>query len=143
MPWTVGDVDSKHKGLSPDQKAQWVAVANDVLAKTGDEGRANPSRQRRGQHRPADQGRHVTAAPYAVSYHDAQAALRAARRERQVAFLQQVLRSGSQKEAAEALGVSVQHVKNTLRDLYDRIGASSMAEATYILWLRDLWHEDT
>lgn len=40
MPWKAGDVDRYNKGLSDRQKRQWVAVANSVLAKTGDEGRA-------------------------------------------------------------------------------------------------------
>lgn len=40
MPWTVSDVDSHIKGLSPKKKQQWVAVANSVLAKTGDDARA-------------------------------------------------------------------------------------------------------
>jgi len=31
MPWSVGDVDKHNKGLSPNQKKQWVAVANDAL----------------------------------------------------------------------------------------------------------------
>ena len=33
MPWTVGDVEKHKKGLTDAQKAQWVAVANSVLAK--------------------------------------------------------------------------------------------------------------
>ena len=33
MPWTVADVDKHKKGLSDKGKAQWVAVANSVLAK--------------------------------------------------------------------------------------------------------------
>lgn len=33
MPWTTADVDRHKKGLSDKQKAQWVAVANSVLAK--------------------------------------------------------------------------------------------------------------
>lgn len=40
MPWTTADVERHHKGLGDSQKKQWVAVANSVLAKTGDEGRA-------------------------------------------------------------------------------------------------------
>ena len=39
MPWTVADVDSHKKGLTPEQKKKWVAVANgiykDCLAKGG------------------------------------------------------------------------------------------------------------
>lgn len=31
MPWKVEDVDSKIKGLSPDQKKAWVKIANSVL----------------------------------------------------------------------------------------------------------------
>jgi len=31
MPWTEGDVDKHIKGLSPEQKAVWVKVANHVL----------------------------------------------------------------------------------------------------------------
>lgn len=40
MPWTVGDVDGHHKGLGSRAKSVWVEVANSVLAKTGDKGRA-------------------------------------------------------------------------------------------------------
>jgi hypothetical protein len=39
MPWTVADVDKHRKGLTPEQKKKWVAVANgiykDCLAKGG------------------------------------------------------------------------------------------------------------
>lgn len=31
MPWTVKDVDSKKKGLTPAQKKKWVKIANSVL----------------------------------------------------------------------------------------------------------------
>jgi hypothetical protein len=31
MPWTVSDVDSHKKGLTPAQKSKWVAIANGVL----------------------------------------------------------------------------------------------------------------
>ena len=31
MPWTVKDVDSKKKGLTPAQKKKWVSIANSVL----------------------------------------------------------------------------------------------------------------
>jgi hypothetical protein len=40
MPWTVDDVERHNKGLSDSKKKRWVAVANDVLERTGDEGRA-------------------------------------------------------------------------------------------------------
>jgi hypothetical protein len=33
MPWTVSDVDKHKKGLTPQQKAQWVAIANSVMKK--------------------------------------------------------------------------------------------------------------
>jgi DNA-binding NarL/FixJ family response regulator len=78
---------------------------------------------------------------YTVHEAAARKAVKAARRERQVAFLKAVMRTGSQKAAADALGVRVQHVKNTLCDLYDRLGVSSTTEAVYVLWLRDLWKE--
>ena len=32
MPWTVSDVDSHKKGLTPKQKKQWCRIANSVLA---------------------------------------------------------------------------------------------------------------
>ena len=39
MPWTVADVDSKKKGLSPEQKKKWVKIANatykDCMSKGG------------------------------------------------------------------------------------------------------------
>ena len=31
MPWTVGDVDSHKKGLTPAQKSKWVSIANAAL----------------------------------------------------------------------------------------------------------------
>jgi len=31
MPWTIGDVDSHKKGLTPAQKKKWVSIANGVL----------------------------------------------------------------------------------------------------------------
>ena len=30
MPWTVGDVESKKKGLSDEGKRKWVKIANSV-----------------------------------------------------------------------------------------------------------------
>ena len=38
MPWTIEDVDSHNKGLSPNQKKQWVAVANDALKRCKEKG---------------------------------------------------------------------------------------------------------
>lgn len=40
MPWTIEDVERHKKGLSGDKKELWVKVANEVLERTGDEGRA-------------------------------------------------------------------------------------------------------
>ena len=40
MPWSTEDVDRHKKGLSTDEKELWVKVANEVLDRTGDEGRA-------------------------------------------------------------------------------------------------------
>lgn len=42
MPWTPSDGPARHthKADTPKKKAQWSAVANSVLEKTGDEGRA-------------------------------------------------------------------------------------------------------
>lgn len=42
MPWSPSDGPSRHtkKATSPNKKRQWAHVANDVLAKTHDEGRA-------------------------------------------------------------------------------------------------------
>lgn len=41
MPWTPRDATSKtKKAKSPTAKRQWAHVADSVLAKTGDEGRA-------------------------------------------------------------------------------------------------------
>lgn len=78
---------------------------------------------------------------YAVHSREAQRALKAARHERQVEYLKVVIRTGSQKGAADVLGVRVQHVKNTLTDLYGRLDVGGMPEAVYVLWLRDLWGE--
>src|SRR4030042_5113558 len=38
MPWSEKDVDSHNKGLSPEQKKQWVAVANDALKRCEEKG---------------------------------------------------------------------------------------------------------
>jgi uncharacterized protein YdaT len=41
MPWSTGDVSGKtKKAKSATAKRQWTHVANAVLKKTGDEGRA-------------------------------------------------------------------------------------------------------
>ncbi len=41
MPWTAKDASRKtKKAKSPTAKRQWAHVADKVLAKTGDEGRA-------------------------------------------------------------------------------------------------------
>jgi len=41
MPWTAKDASRKtKKAKSPKAKRQWAHVADAVLAKTGDEGRA-------------------------------------------------------------------------------------------------------
>ena len=41
MPWTARDATSKSKkARTPKAKRQWRDVANGVLARTGDEGRA-------------------------------------------------------------------------------------------------------
>lgn len=40
MPWTIDDVERHKKGLSTKGKELWVRVANEVLERTGDEGRA-------------------------------------------------------------------------------------------------------
>lgn len=41
MPWTEDDVPHKtREAKSPTARRQWVHVANEVLEKTGDEGRA-------------------------------------------------------------------------------------------------------
>lgn len=41
MPWTIGDA-MRHtkKATSPAKKKQWVATANAVLQKSGDDGKA-------------------------------------------------------------------------------------------------------
>jgi hypothetical protein len=38
MPWTEADVDRHKAGLTPDQKKQWVAVANSALAACEEKG---------------------------------------------------------------------------------------------------------
>ncbi len=41
MPWTPADAHKKtHKANSPKARRQWAHVADKVLEKTGDEGRA-------------------------------------------------------------------------------------------------------
>lgn len=41
MPWSASDASKKtHKASTPRKRRQWSDVANSVLAKTGDEGRA-------------------------------------------------------------------------------------------------------
>jgi Putative phage serine protease XkdF len=41
MPWTARDADSHKKGLSPKQKRQWAAVANDALKRCQDAGESD------------------------------------------------------------------------------------------------------
>lgn len=40
MPWTIDDIDRFKKGLTPREKKRWVKIANAVLKKSGDEGKA-------------------------------------------------------------------------------------------------------
>lgn len=40
MPWSVKDVDKHKKGLSEDQKVKWVRIANHILKRDNDEGKA-------------------------------------------------------------------------------------------------------
>lgn len=41
MPWTPGDAVKHSKSAdTPAKRAQWAAVANSVLKKTGDDGKA-------------------------------------------------------------------------------------------------------
>jgi len=42
MPWSANDGPSRHtkKAKSPAAKKQWAATANNVLERTGDEGKA-------------------------------------------------------------------------------------------------------
>ena len=41
MPWSIKDVSRHNRGVkSPKRKRQWAAMANAVLEKTGDDGRA-------------------------------------------------------------------------------------------------------
>jgi DNA-binding NarL/FixJ family response regulator len=56
--------------------------------------------------------------------------------------LRSVFREGSLKDAADALGISLQTVKRHTHELYTRLGVESSREAAYRLWLRDLWQED-
>jgi DNA-binding NarL/FixJ family response regulator len=61
---------------------------------------------------------------------------------RQLEVLRSVFREGSLKDAADALGISLQTVKRHTHELYTRLGVESSREAAYRLWLRDLWQED-
>lgn len=40
MPWKVTDVERHKKGLTKEQKRKWVKIANAVLERDGDEGKA-------------------------------------------------------------------------------------------------------
>lgn len=40
MPWTIDDVDRFKHGLTKKQKKRWVAIANSVLKRTGDDATA-------------------------------------------------------------------------------------------------------
>jgi hypothetical protein len=40
VPWQASDVERHNKGLSQGKKKQWASVANSILKKTGDEGKA-------------------------------------------------------------------------------------------------------
>ena len=59
--------------------------------------------------------------------------------ERQLLFLRETVRAGSIAMGAHRLGVSDNHLKNTLHALYGRLGVHSIHEALYVLWLRHLW----
>lgn len=39
-PWGIADVDKHKKGLTKKQKKKWVAIANAILKRTGNEGMA-------------------------------------------------------------------------------------------------------
>lgn len=41
MPWTTADVDQHMKGLTPQQKAQWVKMANSMLQRCQEQGGKN------------------------------------------------------------------------------------------------------
>lgn len=62
-------------------------------------------------------------------------------RDRQIMFLKAVIRTGSVKAGAHELGLSVNHVKNELSELYLRLGVHSIHEAAYRLWLQGLWRD--
>lgn len=40
MPWTATDAKKFKRDISPQQQDRWAAIANRVLSKTGDEGKA-------------------------------------------------------------------------------------------------------
>ncbi len=40
MPWSSGDAKRFKKDISPGATDKWAAIANKVLAETGDEGKA-------------------------------------------------------------------------------------------------------
>ncbi len=41
MPWTAADAERHtHKANTPQKRRKWAAVANDVLDRTGNEGKA-------------------------------------------------------------------------------------------------------
>jgi len=52
----------------------------------------------------------------------------------QLELLITVVRTGSNRAAAEALGVPLQNVKNNLTRMYRRIGASNRDHAVYLVW---------
>jgi len=56
-------------------------------------------------------------------------------------FLRTVIRAGSVKAGAYALGRSENHVKNELHALYQELGVHSIHEAAYVLWLAHLWRD--
>ena len=63
MPWTVREVAHKtKKARTAKQKRQWVIVANSVLKRTGDEGRAvreaNAAVAKSGHHKKVKRKRH-------------------------------------------------------------------------------------
>lgn len=40
MPWQASDAQKHNKGLNKSQQKQWSSVANAILGKTGNEGKA-------------------------------------------------------------------------------------------------------
>jgi DNA-binding CsgD family transcriptional regulator len=62
---------------------------------------------------------------------------------RQIECLKERFRRGSRKDAAASMGITETTMRWHLTDAGERLGTTNAYEAAYVLWLRDLWGDDS